>query len=185
MARPHRTNSPTHTNRLWTLGSGQMAKPQTNQTHEVIEKYGEVVRLRALGLSFQQIADRVGYHGRQGASEAYRQAIKLWGRDSVDELQALENERLDHLWRVVMGQLETAQRQQADSGTIIQIINSALLVSKRRSALFGIDAPRQVEISGTVETTVDTDIAELLKQRIGLIEAGLPIVLEGEIEDDE
>ena len=84
-----------------------------------------------------------------------------------------------------MGQLETAQRQQADSGTIIQIINSALLVSKRRSALFGIDAPRQVEISGTVETTVDTDIAELLKQRIGLIEAGLPIVLEGEIEDDE
>ena len=95
-----------------------MAKTQTNRSHEVLQRYEEVVRLRSMGLSFQQIADRTGYAGRQGAMEAYKQAIKMWGGEAVEELRTIENERLDHLWRTVMGQLETAQRQQEDPSTI-------------------------------------------------------------------
>ena len=66
-----------------------MARIQSNQTPEVLERYEEVVRLRSLGLSFQQIADRVGYAGRQGAMEAYKQAIKMWGNEAVEEMQDL------------------------------------------------------------------------------------------------
>tara|TARA_R110000787_G_scaffold100231_3_gene205129 strand:- start:8196 stop:8684 length:489 start_codon:yes stop_codon:yes gene_type:complete len=147
-----------------------MAKTQTNRSHEVIEKYEEVVRLRSIGLSFQQIADRVGYAGRQGAKEAYSQAIKMWGGEAVDELRILENERLDHLWRTVIGQLETAQRQKADPQTIVHIVNGALNISKRRAALYGIDAPRQVELSGVNGGALETDIGQLLRERLTRLE---------------
>ena len=140
-----------------------MAKTQTNRSHEVIEKYEEVVRLRSIGLSFQQIADRVGYAGRQGAKEAYSQATKMWGGEAVDELRILENERLDHLWRTVIGQLETAQRQKADPQTIVHIVNGALNISKRRAALYGIDAPRQVELTGADGGALETDIGQMLR----------------------
>jgi len=147
-----------------------MAKTQTNRSHEVLEKYEEVVRLRSMGLSFQQIADRVGYAGRQGAMEAYKQAIKMWGGEAIEELRTLENERLDHLWRTVMGQLETAQRQQADPTTIIHIVNGALNISKRRSALYGVDAPRQVELTGADGGALETDIGQLLRDRLQRLE---------------
>ena len=147
-----------------------MAKTQTNRSHEVLERYEEVVRLRSMGLSFQQIADRTGYAGRQGAREAYSQAIKMWGGEAVEELRTIENERLDHLWRTVMGQLETAQRQQADAGTVVQIINSALNISKRRSALYGIDAPRQVELTGADGGALETDIGQMLRERLARLE---------------
>ena len=47
-----------------------------------------------MGLSFQQIADRTGYAGRQGAMEAYKQAIKMWGGEAVEELRTIENESM-------------------------------------------------------------------------------------------
>ena len=68
-----------------------MPKVQTNRTPEVLAKYEEVIRLRALGLSFQAIAERLGYAGRSGAREAYSQAIKLWGSEAVEELRVVEN----------------------------------------------------------------------------------------------
>lgn len=147
-----------------------MAKTQTNRSHEVLQRYEEVVRLRSMGLSFQQIADRTGYAGRQGAMEAYKQAIKMWGGEAVEELRTIENERLDHLWRTVMGQLETAQRQQEDPSTIMQIVNSALNISKRRSALYGIDAPRQVELTGADGGALETDVGQMLRERLARLE---------------
>ena len=147
-----------------------MPKVQTNRTPEVLNKYEEVIRLRTLGLSFQMIADRVGYAGRSGAKEAYSQAIKMWGGEAVEELRVIENERLDHLWRTVMGQLETAQKQQEDPSTIMQIVNSALNISKRRSALYGVDAPRQVELTGADGGAFETDIGQLLRDRLARLE---------------
>jgi hypothetical protein len=143
-----------------------MARVQSNQTPEVLERYEEVVRLRSLGLSFQQIADRVGYAGRQGAMEAYKQAIKMWGNEAVEEMRTLENERIDHLWRTTIGQLERAQREQAEPETIMRIIATANNLSKRRSTLCGLDAPRQVELTGADGGAIETDIGQMLKDRL-------------------
>ncbi len=147
-----------------------MVKIQTNRTPETLAKYEEVIRLRSVGLSFQAIAERVGYAGRQGAREAYTQAIKLWGGEAVNELRVLENERLDHLWRQTMGQLEQAQRKQADPETIMRIINTAGNISKRRSALNGLDAPRQVELTGRDGQPLETDVGQMLRDRLALLE---------------
>jgi hypothetical protein len=144
-----------------------MAKTQTNKTPEVLAKYEEVVRLRSIGLSFQQIADRVGYAGRSGAKAAYAEAIKTWGSDAVEEHRILENERLDYLWRTAVTQIEGSK---GDPGAVIGAINSALRISARRAALNGLDSPRQVEIAGQDGGALRTDIGDLLRSRLEKLE---------------
>jgi hypothetical protein len=147
-----------------------MAKIQTNKTPEVLAKYEEVVRLRSIGLSFQQIADRVGYAGRSGAKAAYTEAIKMWGGEAVEEHRVLENERLDYLWRTVVTQIEGAKN---DPGTTLNAVNSAIRISQRRASLNGLDAPRQVEIAGTDNGAIRTDIGDLLRDRLKQLETAL------------
>jgi|6_EtaG_2_1085325.scaffolds.fasta_scaffold04942_7 hypothetical protein len=151
-----------------------MPYSQTNRTPETYAKYLEVVRLRAVGLSFQQIADRVGYNSRQAAHEAYKAAIKLWGTETTEELRVVENERLDHLWRATMGQLEVAQRND-DPDLALAAINTGVRVGGRRAALNGLDAPRQLEVAANLNGSIHTDIGDILRQRIGLAKAGQPL----------
>ena len=148
-----------------------MAFTQTNRTPEVLAKYEEVVRLRALGLSFQAIAERVGYAGRSGAKEAYSQAIKMWGSEAVDELRVVENERLDYLHRTLMARLEIASRD-PDTGVteITALVNSAINLSKRRSSLNGLDSASKHEITGIDGTALQTDVGEMLRQRLEAFE---------------
>ena len=157
-----------------------MAKQQTNRDPATLEKYAEVVRLRAVGLTFERIADRVGYESRQGAFEAYKAAVKMWGQETVNELRLVENERLDNLWRATMGQLETAQRA-GDTNAVLSSINTAIRVGNRRAALNGLDAPRQLEVAATINGTVNTDVGELLRERIGLAKEGKPIPVSSDV----
>ena len=148
-----------------------MAYTQTNRTPEVIEKYEEVVRLRALGLSFQAIAERVGYAGRSGAKEAYTQAIKMWGTEAVDELRVVENERLDHLHRVLLAKLETLGRDaEADTGELVSIVNSAISLSRRRGLLNGLDSAKKHEVTGADGGPIQSDVGQMLRDKLALIE---------------
>ena len=157
-----------------------MAYTQTNRTPEVIAKYEEVVRLRALGLSFQAIAERVGYSGRSGAKEAYSQAIKIWGTEAVDELRVIENERLDHLHRTLMARLETSIRNpETESTEIVAIVNSAINLSRRRSTLNGLDSASKHEITGADGGVLSTDVGEMLKERLKTFEKEAPMLPEG------
>ena len=149
-----------------------MPKVQTNRTPEVLAKYEEVIRLRALGLSFQAIAERLGYAGRSGAREAYSQAIKLWGSEAVEELRVVENERLDHLHRTIMTQIEQAARNNETSpGEVSTLVNRAINISRRRAALNGLDPARKHEISGVDGEAIQTDVGEMLRARLASMEA--------------
>ena len=158
-----------------------MSKIQTNKTPEVLAKYEEVVRLRSIGLSFQQIADRVGYAGRSGAKAAYTEAIKMWGGEAVEEHRVLENERLDYLWRTAITQIEGSK---GDPSAVINAVNSALRISARRAALNGLDAPRQVEIAGHEGGALRTDIGELLRARLKQLEGAIEVEDTIELEVD-
>ena len=68
---------------------------------ETAQKYRQVVQYRAAGLTFDEIAERVGYRSRSGAKEAYDAALRWWGREAVDDLRTIEGERLESLWRKV------------------------------------------------------------------------------------
>ena len=150
-----------------------MGPRPTNLTPDVAEKYREVVRLRSLGYTFDDIAQRVGYDSRQGAHFAYQAALKWWGTESVDNARQLETERIELMWRSVMGRLQEAQqRPNVDTAEVLGVVNTAVSVMKRKASLLGLDAPRQVEVAGQDGGAITTDVGEMLRERIGLARLG-------------
>lgn len=141
-----------------------MAKGQTPAlTPEQAERYREVIRLRTAGLKFHEIAERVGYKSRSGAKEAYDAALRWWGREAVNDLRTIEGERTEELWRQTFARLLS---NPDSTNEFVSLVNTAVKVSQRRAALYGLDAPRQVEISGEDGGPLRTDVGEILLERI-------------------
>ena len=65
----------------------------------VAERRTKAVRLAASGMDYTQIAQQLGYHDRSGAFKAISAALRAQQAEAVDELRALEIERLDALQR--------------------------------------------------------------------------------------
>jgi hypothetical protein len=63
----------------------------------VQEKRAEVVRLRAQGKTWDEIARDVGYSNGSAASKAWRAAIQQRPDLTVDEIRRNERERLEHM----------------------------------------------------------------------------------------
>lgn len=140
-------------------------------TKEQADRYRRVVQLRTAGVTFDQIADNLGYASRSGAKEAYDAAIRRWGREAVDEHRDLEELRLEELWRRTFTRLVEAN----GDDEFVKLISAAVRVSKRRADLLGLDAPRQVELAGKDGGPVETDIGEILRQRAEALRAANPV----------
>ena len=78
------------------------------------EKYREVLELRCAGLSFDEIAKRTGYSGRQGAKKAYDSALKRWGIETVQQQRIIQSERLDRLFTTVYVEARRGNLQAID-----------------------------------------------------------------------
>lgn len=144
-----------------------MARGQTPAlTPEQASRYREVIRLRAAGLKFDEIAERVGYASRSGAKEAYDAALRWWGRETVDDMRTIEGERLEDVWRITFTRLLECARDPDATAEMMAVANAAVRISQRRSALFGLDAPRQVELAGEDGGPIRTDVGDILLERI-------------------
>jgi len=152
-----------------------------NLTPETAAKYREVIRLKRDGLTFDVIAERVGYASRQGAFEAYRAALKWWGQEATQEARLIENERLERLWQSSLQQLLAAERENTEqvvgsdgnvqrqmnySPDVENAIAGAVNVSRNRRGLLGLDAPKQMEISGQGGGPVITDVGKMFQDRL-------------------
>ena len=147
-----------------------MATGQTPAlTPDQADKYVRVMELRRIGLTFEQIAKEVGYAGRQGAKEAYDAAISRMGREAAEDLRILENDRLDDLWRRAYTQLSKIDAGDVDALTKLESV--MLRISQRRSGLMGLDAPRQVEVSGVNGRPIRTDVGDILRERLRQLES--------------
>ena len=62
------------------------------------EKYRQVVELRIAGVTFDEIASRVGYSNKSGAWHAYQAAMERYVIESVESQRAVQSERLDRLF---------------------------------------------------------------------------------------
>lgn len=145
-----------------------MATGQTPAlTPEQADRYRRVVQLRTAGVTFDQIAETLGYASRSGAKEAYDAALRRWGRVTVDEHRELEDVRLEELWRRTFARIADAD----SDDEFVKLISAAVRVSKRRADLLGLDAPRQVELAGKDGGPVETDIGEVLRQRVAALDA--------------
>ena len=108
---------------------------------ETIEREAEVLRLRRGGLTFDMIAQRLGFAHASGAHTAYTNACKRIIRDDVDEIRRIEQDRLD------IAQAAIWPRVTSGDSTAI---NSLIRIMERRAKLLGLDMPIRVQQEVTV-----------------------------------
>ena len=131
---------------------------QVNPT--TAERYRKVIDLKMAGLTFERIAQEVGYKDRSGAKRAYDAALERWAIDTVEQQRIIQTERLDRLFYEAFNQAIT-------SGDL-NAIDRCLKIEKRRAELWGLDAPRQHETSGPggAALAIRTDIGEVLMRKL-------------------
>lgn len=128
---------------------------------EQIDRELKVLELRRAGLTWQRIAEQVGYADHSGAYMAYKRAMKRTLQQPADELRQAEIDRLDRL------QLAAWPRaMNGDNASITTIIR----IMERRAKLLGLDMPVKIAQDVTVwdgGESIDRavrDLAELLRQ---------------------
>ncbi len=129
---------------------GQAPKP------EVLEKEAQVVALRREGMTWDTIAQAVGYADPSGAHAAYMRASARIVKEDIDAIRDMETERLDMLqgayWR---------QAMMGDVPAGMQVLR----IMERRAKLLGIDQPirQQVEVISYDADGIDSEVARLVK----------------------
>ncbi len=100
------------------------------------DKQAECLRLRKKGLSYQAIADEIGYSNASGAEKAVKAALDRITQEPAEELLKLEIQRLDtmllNIWdKVCEGDLYAIDR--------------VLKIMERRAKFLGIDVPTKID----------------------------------------
>lgn len=121
---------------------------------EVLAKEAEVVKLRRGGLTWDQIADRVGYRSPSAAHFAYQRAAKRIIQEDIESIRKTEGDRLDiaqsAIWnKVLQGDLPS--------------VNTLLRIQERRARLLGLDQPfkQTIEVTNYDGNSIDAEVARL------------------------
>lgn len=126
---------------------------------ELVDKEVRVLELRRVGLTWQRIAEEVGYADHTGAYAAYKRAIKRTMQQPADELRAQELDRIDRLQVAIW-----PNAMKGDTRAILTIVR----LMERRAKLTGLDMPIKIEQDVTTWTGGDSidravrDLAALL-----------------------
>ena len=123
------------------------------------EKYRQVVELRIAGVTFDEIANRVGYSNKSGAWHAYQAAMERYVIESVESQRAVQSERLDRLFYQAYVQARTGD---------LNAIDRCIRIEKRRAELWGLDAPQQHQLSGVDGAPIEiaTDVGAIIRERL-------------------
>lgn len=141
---------------------------------EAIERQAQALQLRKQGMSYDEIAQALGYADRSGAYVAVRSALSSILEPAVEELRDVEGEALnvaqEAIWqKVVKGDLSA--------------VNTFLRISERRARLFGLDKPvpqtlradlfrHGIEITYTAPNGEAIDAPEWVEHASAVIESG-------------
>jgi hypothetical protein len=117
----------------------------------------EALALRMAGMTFEQIGERLSITA-DSAVELINRTISRVGNQVAEEMRELEGARLDRsqaaIWsKVLEGDLHA--------------VDSFLKISARRSKLFGLDAPTQLNISYNVRQEMEQALANLERTVLG------------------
>lgn len=125
----------------------QPAARSTPSTLRTVEKRADAIRLRITGLSYQAIADRLGYTDKSAAFKAVEAGRREVLTEPAEELVKLESMRLDAmLWNTT--QILEAAKADGDAELVLKALDRQLRISERRARLHGLDAPTRTELSG-------------------------------------
>jgi hypothetical protein len=118
------------------------------------EKEAKIIELRRTGATWELIAKAVGYANASGAYKAYQKAIGKIVAPKIEELRAIETDRLDRL--------QFAIWDRAKEGDI-KAIDAVLRILDRRTRILGLDAPTKIQAE---IITYDGNILQEHTQRI-------------------
>jgi transcriptional regulator len=119
------------------------AMPASAATRQqTAERRAQVLRLRASGLGYEEIARRLGHKTAAAACQDAARALK--DRQALLDVEAawftaLEMERLETLQRTMEIALRTAASE-GDTSALVRVADRLLGISARRSKLLGLDA---------------------------------------------
>lgn len=139
---------------------------QGNPGHDTALERATGIRLltlRTQGLTYEQIAQEMGYADGSGARHALRRALDRHEAEAAADLRHIENMRLDADERALRGIIGNAQAPAKDR---IAAVNSRTRVSARRARLNGLDAP----IAVTLSAGVSADLADALAEARALFD---------------
>lgn len=129
------------------------------QKVEIATRQAEAVRLAAQGLTYAQIATRLGYADPSGAYVAVQAVLSRVEHSNADGLRAVQGARL--------AALEAAWLPYATYSE--KAAELVLKIHARQARLFGLDAP--VKVDATIADATDRAIAELAEQ-LGVLADG-------------
>ena len=126
-----------------------MSGPSTTSALHIAqaERRTQYLNLRKAGYTYERIGAQFGV-SRQAVCDVVVWALKSQQAESVGDLRALENERLDDMLRAIY-----AQAVKGDTGAIDRILR----IMERRAKLWGLDAPVQsvVDNGGTTRILIE------------------------------
>lgn len=108
--------------------------------------------MRLAGVSFEEIATRLGYSSKSGAYKAVTTALQKTIQEPANELRTLELTRLDAMLQATW---DAAQRG------LPQAVDRVLKIMERRAKYLGLDAPTNYTLNIRHE-------AERLANELGL-----------------
>jgi hypothetical protein len=120
-----------------------------------VERQRQALELRLAGLTFEAIAQRIGYSNRSSAADAVTAALRATVQVPADDLRELECERLDSLLN--------AMWPKAVGGSHLAV-DRCLAIMERRSRLLGLDAPLRVRQEVITAADIDRAIRQMNEQ---------------------
>jgi hypothetical protein len=123
------------------------------RTQDDAQAVSETLKLRAQGLTYREIGERLGIDPST-AQRRVKRGLAETICESVDEMRRLEGERLDAL--------QLALWPKAMEGNA-QAVRTILTISERRSKLYGLDQPHQVTIEQWSMESIDAEVARLTR----------------------
>lgn len=121
-------------------------------------RISQMLRDRAAGMTYAQIAEQHGYSDRSTVRKVLIQYLREHASESAMAMRELENERLDVGVRVVMAiMLDTASRPEDRLRAVAELTR----LSNRRSAMNGLDAPKQIEVTDGTAVELENAISTL------------------------
>lgn len=140
------------------VGTGTTEIVPLSMDPTIAQRRAEVLELRRKGWPFRQIGEELGIScGR--AHDDYVIALKaMVPVEDIEHMRRLDADRLDH--GIVLA-TRLLEKEDAPVALRLQAIDKLILLQARRSKLLGLDAPTQVEHSGTVTVVTPSRVAQM------------------------
>lgn len=126
------------------------------------------MRLRAVGRTWQEIADTLGYRGRQSAQDAVRRYLDRTAPESATTARRMASEGLRITKSVLFAEMATA-KQRGDSQGVVSSAKAIADLIEKDARLNGLHAPQRAELDVNVTADPAAVIDRLESELLALV----------------